>query len=276
MSLENKLVLYCKSFSGDIQRCKILFDSIQKYNKDKIPLYISVPKEDVQLFKNILGTSGYELITDEALLGENLAQSWKTQQIFKMVFWKAIPTENYVVIDSDSYFIRDFYLKDFLVNYKTPLDDAVPYTVMHEQKDLFQWTAKYQDVLGWDPQISFAECRTPIQELFDRKGRLYDFGPVPVVWSSKVWKSLEEEYIKPNNLTFEGLINTISSEFTWYGEWLLIKKPIELWPIEPMFKVFHYKLEYEQLKAQGYTENHWAKNYLGLVMQSSSGLPIKY
>ena len=276
MSLENKIVLYCKSFSGDIQRCKILFDSIQKYNKDKIPLYISVPKEDVQLFKNTLGTSGYELITDEAVLGENLAQSWKTQQIFKMVFWKAIPTENYVVIDSDSYFIRDFYLKDFLVNYKTPLDDAVPYTVMHEQKDLFQWTAKHQEVLGWDPQISFAECRTPIQELFDRKGRLYDFGPVPVVWSSKVWKSLEEEYIKPNNLTFEGLINTISSEFTWYGEWLLIKKPIELWPIEPMFKVFHYRLEYEQLKAQGYTENHWAKNYLGLVMQSSSGLPIKY
>jgi len=276
MSLENKIVLYCKSFSGDIQRCKILFDSIQKYNKDKIPLYISVPKEDVQLFKNTLGTSGYELITDEAVLGENLEQSWKTQQIFKMVFWKAIPTENYVVIDSDSYFIRDFYLKDFLVNYKTPLDDAVPYTVMHEQKDLFQWTAKYQEVLGWDPQISFAECRTPIQELFDRKGRLYDFGPVPVVWSSKVWKSLEEEYIKPNNLTFEGLINTISSEFTWYGEWLLIKKPIELWPIEPIFKVFHYKLEYEQLKFQGYTEAHWAKNYLGLVMQSSSGLPIKY
>ena len=56
----------------------------------------------------------------------------------------------------------------------------------------------------------------------------------------------------------------------------LIKKPIELWPIEPMFKVFHYKLEYEQLKAMGYTEEHWAQNYLGVVMQSSSGLPIKY
>ena len=147
---------------------------------------------------------------------------------------------------------------------------------MHEQKDLFSWTAKNKSLLGFDPQISFAECRQPIMDLFDRKGRLYDFGPVPVIWSSKVWQSLEEQYIKPNGLTFESLINTVSSEFSWYGEWLLTEKPIELWPIEPMFKVFHYKQEYEQFKSIGYTENDWAQNYLGIVMQSSSGLPQKY
>lgn len=275
-TLKNKIVLYCKSFSGDVQRCKILHDSIQKHNKDNIPFYISIPKDDTQLFKSVLGTSGYELIADEDILGEKIVQSWKTQQIFKMMFWKAVPTENYVVLDSDSYFIRDFYYKDFLVNYKTPLDDVVPYTVMHEQKDLFQWTARYKDNLGFDPQVSFSECRQPIMDLFDRKGRLYDFGPVPVIWSSKVWSSLEEEYIKPNNLTFQELINTIASEFSWYGEWLLVNKTIELWPIEPIFKVFHYRPEYEQLKSMGYTEEHWSKNYLGVVMQSSSGLPVKY
>jgi len=267
----NKLVLYCKSFSRDVERCKLLLESSVKHNKDKIPLYISVPKEDFQLFKSKLGSDGYYLIHDEELIHESLCQSWKNQQIVKMIFWKTIQTENYVVLDSDSYFIKDFYYKDFLVT------DSIPYTVMHEQKDLFQWTVKYKDqYLGYDPQASFAECRTPIQELFDRKGRLYDFGPVPVIWSSKVWRSLEEEYIKPNNLTFDGLINTISSEFTWYGEWLLVKKPIELWPIEPIFKVFHYLPEYQQFKQQGYTEEHWSHNYLGVVMQSSSGLPVKY
>ena len=276
MKLTYKIVLYCKSFGGDIQRCKTLFDSIQRHNKDNIPFYISVPKDDVQLFKNTLGTTGYTLLTDDEIMNNNLAQSWKNQQIVKMMFWKTGLTENYVVLDSDSYFIKDFHYSDFLVGFNSPLDDAIPYTVMHEQNDLFQWTARYKDVLGFDPQISFAECRTPIQELFDRKGRLYDFGPVPVIWSTKVWQSLEEEYIKPNDLTFEGLINTISSEFSWYGEWLLVKRPIELWPIEPIFKVFHFRPQYEQLKAMGYTEEHWAKNYFGVVMQSSSGLPIKY
>lgn len=266
----NNIALYCKSYSGDVTRAKILLESVKNHNKDNIPFYISVPRADFRLFKSTLGEDGYTLIADEEILKDNLVQSWKHQQIVKMLFWKTGLALNYVVIDSDSYFIRDFYNDDFLIY------DNVPYTVMHEQKDLFHWTAKWKAILGFNPQISFAECRTPIQQLFDRKGRLYDFGPSPVIWSAKVWKSLEEEYTKPNNLTFESLINTVSSEFTWYGEWLLVKKPIELWPIEPMFKVFHYKLQYDQLKSQGYTIEEWSKNYLGVVMQSSSGLPLVY
>lgn len=277
MNIKNKIVLYCKSFAGDVKRCVILFESIKKHNKDKIPFYISVPVEDIHLFQDMLGlSSDYILISDKDIIRENFAQSWKNQQIVKMMFWKTGLTENYVVLDSDSYFIKDFYMKDFLVNYKTPLDDAIPYTVMHEQKDLFSWTSKHVKELGFDPKKSFAECRQPIMDLFDRKGRLYDFGPSPVIWSSKVWESMEEEYIKPNNLTFQGLIDTISSEFSWYGEWLLVKKSIELWPIEPVFKVMAYLLQYQQYKTLGYDENHWSSNYLGIVMQSSSGLPLKY
>ena len=267
----NKLVLYCKSFNRDVHRCKLLLDSIIKYNRDNIPFYISVPKEDVQLFKSTLGTDGYILISDEELMNESLCQSWKNQQIVKMVFWKAIKTENYVVLDSDSYFIKDFYYKDFLVT------DSIPYTVMHEQKDLFQWTARYKDNLGFNPQQSFAECRTPIQELFDRKGRLYDGGPVPVIWNRKIWESLEDEYLKPNNLTFNNLIETVPSEFSWYLEWMLSHPSIvPLYPIEPIFKVFHYLPEYHQFKQLGYTIEHWSSNYLGVCMQSSSGLPLEY
>jgi len=137
-------------------------------------------------------------------------------------------------------------------------------------------TARVRQQLGFNPQESFAECRFPIMELFGRKGRLYDFGPSPVIWSCEVWKTLEEEYIKENNLTFEQLIHTVNSEFSWYGEWLLVRKPIELWPIEPLFKVFHYLPQYQELKQLGYTIDDWKQNYLGFVMQSSSGLPLIY
>jgi len=268
----NPVVILCKSFNKDVNRAKILFESIQKFNEDKIPFYISVPSEDVCLFKNTLGTENYTLLTDEEIMNKKLEQSWVTQQIIKSSFWKMKVCHNYVMVDSDSYFIKNFYTKDFIVD----KENNTPYTVIHEQKDLFSWTAKNVDVLGFDPQISFAECRTPIMELFGRQGRLYDFGPGPVIWSSLVWKSLEEKYIIPNNLQFENLIRSISGEFGWYGEWLLTDKTIPLWPIEPFFRFCYYYQWYAEKKQMGYTENHWSKNYIGIVMQSSAGLPEKY
>jgi hypothetical protein len=268
----NNVMLYCKSYSKDVQRAKVLVDSVNMFNKDRIPFYMSVPEEDMQLFRGTVGVEGYTLLSDEEVCGEKYDQSWVTQQTIKSSFWKLGICHNYVMIDSDSYFIRPFYQKDFIADE----ENHVPYTVMHEQKDLFSWTVKNANVLGFDPQLSFAECRDPIQQLFDRKGRLYDFGPGPIIWSCAVWKSLEEKYIKPNNMTFADLINSVHSEFTWYGEWLLTDKTIPLWPVEPLFKFFHYRQWYEEYKRNGYTLNHWARNYLGVVMQSSSGLPLIY
>ena len=46
----NNIILYCKSYAGDVQRVKKLKGSIEKYNKDNIPFYISCPKKDKQLF----------------------------------------------------------------------------------------------------------------------------------------------------------------------------------------------------------------------------------
>lgn len=263
--------LYCKSFHGDVERCHLLLESVKKHNKDNIPFYISVPKGDAKLFIDKLGTNGYTLLNDEDILGSNLAQSWKNQQIVKMLFWKTSLCLNYVVLDSDSYFIKDFYTKDFIVY------DEVPYTIMHEQKDLFQWTYRYKDFLGFDPQQSFAECRIPIQELFGRKGKLLDGGPVPCIWNKNIWFSMEQEYLIPNNLTFNNLIQTIPSEFTWYLEWMLTHPNIiPLYPSEPLFKCFHFFPQYKQFKELGYIEDHWKSNFLGIVMQSSSGLPMKY
>jgi hypothetical protein len=268
----NELIIYCKSYNKDVDRAKILLESVLKYNKDNIPFYISVPSEDIQLFKNTLGTTGYILITDENIVGQRYIQDWKTQQIIKSSFWKLGLSYNNLMIDSDSYFIKPFEINDFIVDRA----NHIPYTLMHEQKDLFAWTAKYCDVLGFDPQKSFNECRQPIQALFDRPGRAYDFGPGPMIFNSKVWESLEEKYLKPNDMTFADLISNVASEFTWYGEWLLTDKTIPIWPIEPMFKFFHYLPEYQMFKQLGFTEEHWAKNYLGVVMQSSSNLPLKY
>jgi hypothetical protein len=265
----HKIVLYTKSYSGDLERLKVSIDSIKQHNKDNIPYYVSVPSYELELFKNTIDCEYVNLIADEDIYTVK-QQNWNTQQIVKSSFWKLGLCENYVMLDSDSYFIKDFYVSDFMYN------DETPYTVMHEQKDLFEWTSRHHPSLGFDPYLTFNETRLPIMELFGRTGRIYDFGPGPIIWSCKVWKSLEEEYLIPNGLTFENLIESVPSEFTWYGEYLLVSEKILILPIEPMFKFFHFKQQYIDFKNQGYTENNFKQNYLGIVMQSNWNAPLKY
>ena len=265
----HKIVLYTKSYSGDLDRLKFSIESIKRHNKDNIPYYISVPENEIELFKSNIDCSYVNLVSDEEIYKTTLP-SWHAQQIIKSSFWKLGVCENYVTLDSDSYFIKDFYESDFMYNDKTP------YTVMHEQKDLFEWTSRHHPSLGFDPFLTFNETRLPIMELFGRTGKIYDFGPSPIIWSCKVWKSLEEDYLIPNDLTFENLIESVPSEFTWYGEYLLVSQTIPVLPMEPMFKVLHFKQQYVDFKNQGYTEDHFKRNYLGIVMQSNWGAPIKY
>lgn len=260
-----KVVLYCKSFRRDFDRVRVLLESIKKYNTDKIPFYISVPKNDYALFSQLEGAS---IVLDEDIL--SLSNNWVAQQIIKSNFWKLGVADNYVCLDSDSYFIRSFGIKDFM------FDDNTPYTVMHEQKELFSWSVAKVKELGFDPKEGFTNDRQKVMNLFGRDSRLYDFGPSPIIWSSKVWRSLEEGYMLPNKLSFPDLIKYTPSEFSWYGEALLAFKAIDIYPVEPLFKVFHYPQQYMEYKQQNITEEMIAQNYMGIIMQSNFNGPIKY
>jgi hypothetical protein len=261
-----KIVLYCKSYRNDYNRVVKLVESIQKYNVDNIPVYISVPSNDITLFKSI---NGVNLIEDELIYTDS-APGWIQQQIVKSNFWKLGISDNYVCIDSDSYFIRPFYINDFMYN------DITPYTVIHEQKELFSWSSAKVNQLGFNPKNGFIEDRKKIMDVFGRNGKLYDFGPSPIIWSSKVWKSLEDNYTLTNGLNFEQLLNYSQSEFSWYGEALLEFKAIDIYPSEPLFKVFHYPLQLIEYKDAKITEEIIAENYMGIVLQSNYNAPIEY
>ena len=261
----NNIVLYCKSYDKDVNRVAILLKSILTYNVDNIPFYISVPSKDIPLFKNKLGTEGYEIIADEDINQEG--KGWKGQQIIKAQFWKLNLTKNYLCLDSDSQFIKPFRISDFIYN------KDIPYTICHEQKDLFEWSQKS---LPFNPQQSFQQDRQKVMDLFSRNGRYYDFGPSPVIWNSKVWEGLEKDYIIPNNLSFSEIIEFSPSEFSWYGEYLLYSKLFPIYPAQPLFKVFHYKNQYNESKNKGYTVRDLAHNYLGIILQSNWGAPLYY
>ena len=262
--LLEKLVLYCKSYINDLEHVKILLDSVKEFNIESIPFYISVPKAHFDTFKKEL-IGDYTLLIDEDIVSAD--QGWMGQQIVKSEFWKLGLCENYLCIDSDCLFIKPFYKKDFM------FDENTPYTICHEYKSLFEFMDK--NPLSFDPYVSFVEDREKIMKVFDRDGVIYDFGPGPTIWSTKVWSSLEEHYLKPNNLKFKDLIDHCPSEFTWYGEWLLASKCIDLFPRGPLFKNYHYPHQYDLDQQQNYDIDKIKKLYLGIGLQSIYNLKLK-
>jgi hypothetical protein len=265
--MEN-LVIYSKSYKNDVEKLKVLLESTYKHNIDNIPIYISCPNEDITIFKNILGTLNYTLIPDEDIIKVPFMEGWKSQQIVKSQFWKLNLCKNYFIIDSDGQFIRDIKKSDLMY------DDETPYTICHEYKELFEFLDKYP--LPFDPYKSFIEERKRIMEVFGREGLVYDFGPIPLVWSRAVWETLEIEYLQPNKLTFTDLILHTPSEFTWYGEWFLYRKPIKLYPRGPIFKSYHFRHQYELDKNIGYSIEKMKKLYFGVMLNTNWGAPLKY
>ena len=268
-----KIILYCKSYRGDVQGVLRLKNSIEKFNKDNIPFYVSCPLSDKKIFEEVLGTKNYTLINDEDIfkLKSNL-DGWRSQQIIKSNLHKTNITENYLAIDSDCYFIKDFYISDFMAK------ENVPYTIIHENKEASQYKKLF---FGTDfDKGGYVEALNAYREIFDSPyKKLYDYGNAPYIWSCKVWEHFEKNYLIPNKMTFETFQITMEHQFQnirlamreaiVYGEYVLNTKVIELIPTGPYFKFYNSKemVEYEK-KVGLFDEEKLKSSYIGILYQS--------
>jgi hypothetical protein len=263
------IVLFCKSYHEDVLRAKRMIESVARHNRDGLPLYVSVPASDVPLFREKCAGLPHTLLADEDVVASSpgldpaayaALPGRIAQQVVKAEFWRTGAAENYLCLDSDCYFLRAFSAADFL----SP--QGVPYTVMHEAKELLQFAE-----LGGMRKIATdreRECGE-IRALFGREGRCWDFGPVPVVWSARVWADLSERHLRPRGMTIIDAIKAHPGELRWYGEALLAFGGIPILPVEPLFRCYHYEEQYHFWKRLGETEETIAHNYLGVCMQSN-------
>ena len=293
------LILYCKSYKGDVQILKKLKSSIEKYNKDNIPFYISCPKEDKQLFEDTLGTENYTLLLDEDIYPlaqpkddtiwggvtiqtntngasvEYPLDGWRSQQIVKSSIHKLKITKNYLCLDSDSYFIKDFYERDFIAK------EDICYTLFHENKETQQYKKLFYNTNY--SESGYAECLSIYREVFGSEHRkIYDYGPSPYIWSCKVWEHFEKNYLEPNNFTFETFQKTIEQQYNTqmreaitYGEYAINSKVIEIYPTGPLFKVYHWDemVEFER-KVGMFDEEKLKESFLGIVYQSKNTIKL--
>lgn len=263
------IVLYCKSYQGDVLRAAKLAESVRRHNATGIPFYLSCPASDLALFKDKVGSEGVTFLTDEEIVATNPAidkQAFDalpggiTQQIVKSEFWRLNISENYLCLDSDSYFIRDFSRDDFL----TP--SGMPYTVMNESLELRLFGAIHNHAKI--ARNIDAACEA-IMKIFGRSGRHYDFGPLPVVWNRRVWSDLAEKFFAPKGISFLDAMKLFPSEMFWYGEALLKYRSIELWPVETLFRCYHYEDQFQLARQAGETDETLRSTYLGVCVQSN-------
>jgi hypothetical protein len=122
---------------------------------------------------------------------------------------------------------------------------------------------------------SYIDDRSKVKTLFNRPGKYYDW-TCPNLWSVKVFEHMKENYLEPNNLTYEQLLSYVPGELIWYGEYLLATQPIRLVPCESWFKPFHFLEQMEDYRNEGHTEETIAKNFLGIVMPSKETTQLRF
>jgi hypothetical protein len=222
------LVIFCKSYLGDVDRCALLAKSYLIHCKDmNLKLYISTPQADQTIFKEKIesGNGRIQFVTDEQILGRNLNDSWFTQQLVKLNFFRLNIAENYFWIDSDYIFIKDFSSSDFFAY------PGVPYFVCtnFSSPDIISWKftvetqgKKFRDMVEYVRQRVRA-----IQQKFGRVGHQYSFGPP--IWNRSVLENFDRQ-LSSQGISFDHLIAEIPFEGHWYGEFALASRIIPIIP----------------------------------------------
>jgi Family of unknown function (DUF6492) len=264
------IVLYCKSYRRDFFRLKRLLDSIEKFNQDQISFYISTPEDQFQDLITVLGNSNnYHWVSDESIVASNpklqpgierTRSGGLAQQAIKSEFWRLGISENYVCLDSDCVFIKPFARSDFLAA------DGNPYTIIYQNKEFFQLAINRKHAkVASNLQLE----GDTVKALFERVGPNYYCPCPPFIWSAKVWRSLEDHFLTPKNMTFWDLSSDAHPETLLYLEALLKYKAIPLYPIEQLFRIYYYDWQFYLMRRLGETPKKLTSNYLGLIYQSN-------
>jgi hypothetical protein len=252
-----------KTYAGDSVYAHRLAATFEAHNVDGIPLYIVAPANDLPLFEDI--TCATELVAEERL-GEHLVTEplngvrpgYINQEIVKLAFWELGLTANYLCLDSDGEFIRDFRIADFM------FDETTPYTLLAEDNDLIvdpfyyrtYWEARRASIAKIQRAVGLSD-RTMITS--------HGFS----IFSAKVLGALREKYMVPNGLDYRGLLNISPYEFSWYNMWLQSDRTIPIHPREPLFKYLHHKGQHLAYLDQNIHLEDIARGYVGIVVNSN-------
>lgn len=265
------LSLYCKSFQPDYERAVRLVETFAAHNPEGLRLYLSVPRADLRRFRRCAAHPNISLIADEDYCAPELLTpvGWRNQQIHKLSFADAAPTDLIAYVDSDYQFFRDVRASTFIPKglsamqaplvvseqrYKFAADRRDAFLAMVTGESASSTSAVHAAIAAKSSiaatPLSMAPLRQPQagrvkagelavipRNMFGRSPAHFNYMPGPV-WSRAVVRELKAALLDPHGLTFRDLINTAPWENIWYGEWMMTRSAFEPVPMEPVF--FHF------------------------------------
>ena len=253
-----------KTYSKDIKYVTKLVESFNNFNVSGIVLYIVVPHSDIEFFSEFRSKT-VEIIAENTIPVAYFEQpvagistGYLNQQIVKLAFWKLGLCENYLCLDSECVFIRNFSIDDFL----TPL--GLPYTVLIEDRDR-QCDPEYYNVHLEDRATSLLK----IQEFlgFDKRLILQTCHGLQI-FSRHILNKMESELLLINELTYMDLLVISPYEFSWYN-YFLQKTDVKIYPREPFFKSYHSPKDLVRDQLLDVKVEDLARGYLGLIINSN-------
>ena len=87
----DKFALFCKSYDKDMLRSRRMAESVHRFNKDRVPLYMSVPAKDLADFKACLADFPVTYFTDEQVLEISQQANGKIPGLFPPHLLQQIP-----------------------------------------------------------------------------------------------------------------------------------------------------------------------------------------
>ncbi len=274
MEYKNKLAFFIKACVRDIDCFKQLVKSIKEFNRDNIPISISVAQSEYEYFQNCLQKLNIEctIFIDEEIAGkycfsnDKFQQAWTYQQLVKLNFYKTNFSEHYILIDCDGYFIQDFYLSDFLYDNKP----CLPITG-HTKAERLPMTLLYKEGAKYNSYNIRSVTKT--KGFFDKSYPTLTLD-MPFVLTSE-YVRMFEEYCLKRDKTFLDMLNIEPGEMQWYVDFILsCNLPYQ--QTTAYFMPFHVHAQYQIIRLMGFEEKDFIPNYLGILLNKGYVKDIRF
>ena len=260
----HSLALLLKSYGGDADLAERMLASFNEFNVEGLPLFVVVPDADLNRFSGF--ASEHVTVLPESRLSEYLVDhdvagvrpGYINQEIVKLSFWELGLAENYFCIDSDAVFVRTFGRDDFMY------DDTTPYTVLVEDNELKVEPRYYAE--HWQGRETNLRR---IQELVGLQDRRILTCHGHQVFSSRVLRSLKEDFLGPRGWSYADMLAEAPYEFTWYNMWLQKTRVIPIEFREPLVKTFHHEGQHLEYALRGIGPDDIARGFVAVVVNSN-------
>ncbi|MDI1290214.1 MAG: DUF6492 family protein [bacterium] len=253
-----------KSHAPDLPYVERLLASCRRHNRSEIPVYLVVPDADLPTFARVEGyvtalladSQFADHLTETGVAG--FSAGYINQEIIKLCFWESGLADNYLCLDSDAEFIRDFTRADFMA------DERTPYTFVSEDARLQAEPEYYRD--HWvhrDPRLRLIQAEIGMAD--DRLLTVHG----QAVFSAAVLRSFRDDFLATRSWDYVDALAIAPYEPTWYSLWLQQSQAMAIIMREPIFKTFHNAAQHIDFLLAGITRADAARGYVGVIVNSN-------